>query len=70
MSESNPSYRHSLECLRFESECRELAKTVPCPDLQLHFLRLAEAWLALAVSGADSPTGEDISGAGTQTVCH
>jgi len=57
-----------LECLRFESECRELAKNVPCPDLQLHFLRLAEAWLALAVSGPDSHAGEGISEAGTQAV--
>jgi len=57
-----------LECLRFEAECRERAKNVPCHDLQSGFLRLAEAWLALAVSGPDSHAGEGISEAGMQTV--
>jgi hypothetical protein len=68
MSGSDQSYRHTLECLRFESECRELAKNVACPDLQSHFLRLAEAWLALGVSRPDPHAGEGKSESGRQTV--
>jgi len=66
MSKSNQSNTHSLECLRFEADCRELAKNADSPDLQSHYLRMAEVWLDLAVSGPDSPTGEGISEAETQ----
>ena len=51
MAESNQSNTHSLECLRFEADCRELAKNARSSDLQSHYLRMAEVWLALAVSG-------------------
>jgi hypothetical protein len=68
MSESNQFNKHSLECLRFEADCRELAKNAHSPDLQSHYLRMAEVWLALAVSGPDSHTGVSISKARTHTV--
>jgi hypothetical protein len=64
MSKSNQSNTHSLECLRFETDCRELAKNVASPDLQSHYLRMAEVWLDRALSGPDSDMGEGISEAG------
>ena len=39
----------ALECLRFEADCRELAKNACCPDLYSHYLRMADVWLTLAV---------------------
>jgi hypothetical protein len=68
MSESNQFNKHSLECLRFEADCRELAKNAHSPDLQSHYLRMAEVWLAMAVSGPDSHTGVGISKARAHTV--
>ena len=50
---------HSLECLRLEADCRELAKNAPGPDTQAHYLRMAEVWLALATSGPASDPDED-----------
>jgi hypothetical protein len=66
MSGLNQSNMHSLECLRFEADCRELAKKARSPDLQSHYLRMAEVWMALAVSGSNSHSGEGISEAETQ----
>ena len=61
MSESSQLYRHSVECLRFEADCRELAKNVQSPNLQSHFLRMALTWRALAVSGPSAGTVTGIS---------
>ena len=67
MSESNLVNMHSLECLRFEADCRELAKKVRNRGLQSHFLQMAEFWLRLAISGPNTCSGEGISDAQTQT---
>ena len=65
MSESNQSDMHSLECMRFEADCRELAKNARSPDLHSHYLRMADVWLTLAVSGPNSGSDESISEAET-----
>ena len=67
MSESNQVKKHSLECLRFEADCRELAKNVRNRGLRSHFLRMAEVWLGLAISGPNTRVGEGASDAETQT---
>lgn len=55
---SNKSDKHTLECLRLEADCRELAKNVSDPELQLHYLQMADHWAALAVSEQVSPSSE------------
>jgi hypothetical protein len=66
MSGSDQMDMHSLECLRFEADCRELAKNARTPDLQSHYHRMAEVWSTLAVSGPDSSSGRGISEAEAQ----
>jgi len=66
MSQSNPSDRHALECLRLEAECRELAKNVRSVNLQNHYLRMATDWLAMAETGLASRPDERIGKCGTQ----
>jgi hypothetical protein len=66
MSGLNQSNMHSLECLRFEADCRELAKNARNPEVHSHYLRMAEVWMVLAVSGTNSRPGEGISEAETQ----
>jgi CheY-like chemotaxis protein len=61
MSELNQQDMHSLECLRLGADCRELAKSVRGPELRSHFLRMAQTWSALAVSGPSAPSGEGTS---------
>src|SRR5476649_30807 len=61
MSELNQRDMHSLECLRLEADCRELAKSVRSPDLRSHLLRMAQTWSDLAVSGPSAPSGEGTS---------
>jgi hypothetical protein len=67
MAESNQLYTRSLECLRFQADCHELAKRARSPDLQSHYLRMADVWLALAASGTSNHPEEDIWEAETQT---
>jgi hypothetical protein len=67
MPDSNQLYVRSLECLRLEADCRELAKRARCPDLQSHYLRLADVWLALAVSRTSNHPEEDVCETKTQT---
>ena len=38
------SLQQSLECLRLESACKELAERVRDPDLQMHFIERARFW--------------------------
>ena len=65
MSESNHSDKHALECLRLAADCRELAKNTPDPELKLHYLKMAEHWSALSVSGP-TPSGESDAGVETK----
>ena len=48
MSELNRLRRHSLECLRLEADCMQLACDLRCPDRQAHFLQMAKEWRSLA----------------------
>ncbi len=48
MSELNRIRRYSLECLRLESACVQLACDLRRPDWQAHFLRMAKEWRRLA----------------------
>ena len=66
MSESNQSDKHALECLRLEADCRELAKNTPDPELELHYLKMADHWSALSVSGPVALSGESDSDADTK----
>jgi CheY-like chemotaxis protein len=61
MSELNQRDMHSLECLRLETDCRELAKNIRSPDLRSQLLRMAKIWSDLAVSGPSAPSSEGIS---------
>jgi len=57
MSKSKQLNTHSLECLRLEADCRELAWNAPSPNLKLHFVRMAKTWSALAVTEPSSRAG-------------
>ena len=59
--------KHALECLRLEADCMQLAGDAPNPNLQSHFLRMARAWLALAVSGPSVIAARELSKGETQT---
>jgi two-component system, response regulator PdtaR len=61
MSELNQRQMHSLECLRLEADCRELANSVRSPDLRSQLLRMAQTWSDLAVSGPSAPSGDGTS---------
>jgi hypothetical protein len=58
--------KHALECLRLEADCMQLAGA-PTPVLQSHFLRMARAWFALAVSGPNVIATRELSKGETQT---
>jgi hypothetical protein len=45
------STNHALECLRLESECKQLVIQTSNADLQSHFVRMAGVWSALAENG-------------------
>jgi hypothetical protein len=65
MAEPNQLDSHGLECLRFEADCRGLAKSVRSPELRSQLLRMAQTWLDLAESGPDAHAGESVSEAET-----
>jgi hypothetical protein len=43
--------KHTLECLRLQADCMELAGVAYGHNVQSHFVSMAEFWGALAVSG-------------------
>jgi hypothetical protein len=47
-------------------DCRELAKNTPDPELELHYLKMADHWSALSVSGPVALSGESDSDADTK----
>lgn len=51
MTNSVQSQKHSLECLRLESDCKQLAGSARNPDLQSHFVRMSQVWSDLAEQG-------------------
>jgi hypothetical protein len=46
------SQKYALECLRLETECRELAVRTANADLRSHYVRMAGVWSAFADNGA------------------
>jgi len=59
--------KHALECLRLEAQCMQLAGDSPNPNSQSHFLRMARAWFALAVSGPSANARLEFADGQTQT---
>ena len=45
------SRKHTLECLRLESDCLQLACDAPSPSTRSHFVRMAHIWLAHGLDG-------------------
>jgi hypothetical protein len=68
MSEPKQLQKHSLEYLRLESDCRQMAWDVQSPSLRSHFLRMAKVWFALAVSGPGTQSGGGVSEAESSTI--
>ena len=66
---SNPENlrRHTLECLRLQADCMQLAGDASSPNLQSHFLRMAGVWSSLAVSEPKTSRGRAFSVAEAQT---
>ncbi|MDO8876589.1 MAG: hypothetical protein Q8M24_23345 [Pseudolabrys sp.] len=66
MTMVKPAYweRLSLESLRLEAECLQLAGAVAQPDLRLHFMRMARAWNRRASGAAAEPDAATASVAG------
>lgn len=48
MCESDNLRKRTLEYLRLAADCLQLARDAPSSDMQVHFLRMAEKWQALA----------------------
>jgi hypothetical protein len=67
MAEPKQLQKQSLECLRLEADCRQMAWDVQSPGLQTHFLRMAKVWVAMAVSGPGTHSSEGTSEAATST---
>jgi hypothetical protein len=57
---SDASRKYALECLRFESECRQLAVQAENANQQSHFVRMAGAWSAVAENGSLATGAENI----------
>jgi hypothetical protein len=53
VSNSTNLRKNELECLRLESDCRQLANAVNSPSLKAHFTELAKTWSNLAVWGLE-----------------
>ena len=56
MSEFNKLRKHDLECLRLASDYMQLAREVPDPALQSHFVRMAKALQIQAEQGPGADT--------------
>lgn len=68
MSEPKQLQKHALECLRLEADCRQMAWDVQSPSLRSHFLRMAQVWFTMAVSGSNARSGECISEAEARAI--
>jgi len=53
----------SLEQLRLGSECAELAHRARDPDLQAHFMRMAQNWNSLAALALEETAAGDFHNA-------
>jgi hypothetical protein len=54
MFEAKYRRKHTLECLRLQTDCMELAGIANGYDVQSHFVSMARFWGDLAVSGPAS----------------
>jgi hypothetical protein len=54
MFEAKQLQKHALECLRVQADCMQLASVAHSPNVQSHFVAMAQFWGALAVSGPSS----------------
>ena len=62
MFEAKRLRKHTLECLRLQADCMELAGVAYGHNVQSHFVSMAEFWGALAVSGPSVDADSDIVG--------
>ena len=53
VSKSVDLRKRELECLRLESDCRQLADAVHSPTLKSHFIEMAKTWSILAAWGLE-----------------
>lgn len=53
MSDQANLRKLELECLRLETDCRELARAIDSPSLKAHFTQMAEKWSTLAAWGLE-----------------
>jgi hypothetical protein len=54
MRDAKHKRKHTLECLRLQADCMELAGVVQGHGVQSHFVSMARFWGDLAVSGPGS----------------
>ena len=50
--------KQSLEILRLELECLQMARRTPDPELQTHFIRMARNWNRLATATLERSDAE------------
>jgi hypothetical protein len=51
-----------LECLRLETDCRQLARAIDSPAMKAHFTQMAETWSTLAAWGLEQGyRGQDLN---------
>ena len=67
MFEAKQLQKHALECLRLQADCVELAGVARSPNVQSHFVAMAQCWGTLAASGPSSDAGLKFPKAGMQT---
>lgn len=65
MTKAAQSQKHALECLRLESECKQLAGSMGDPALRSHFNRMALGWNDLAHEGQGELAAPDAPAAKT-----
>jgi hypothetical protein len=63
MANSAQLQKRSLECLRLEVACKELADGVSNAKLRSHLVRMARFWGDLANEGLDEPNIADMAAA-------
>ena len=61
MSKPEQLQKHALECLRFESDCMQLAARVSDYGLRTHFVRMAQHWSTLAASGPSADAKQPLA---------
>jgi hypothetical protein len=57
---SEGSRKRSLECLRLQADCKELAVRINGLHLRSHFVRMAGMWAALADS-EEAASGRELN---------